>query len=206
MAELSATRKPPHSKIMADQQHKAPERIAIIGGGIAGIACLWGLRNLASGVHLYEANAHVGGHSHSFTLENNNNATTVDTGFIVAQEDMYPTDMSFSVSEGNGSMVWSGVSVGSFIGDWSRLCTPWFWRLVFDIVRFNIFATDIFGEKAKSHRTRRDNTETSDRKHHRLESVGEYLDRNRYSKQFKRYYLVPITASPWYEKENIVRY
>jgi predicted NAD/FAD-binding protein len=74
---------------MADQQHKAPERIAIVGGGIAGIACLWGLRNTTTEVHLYEADAYLGGHSHSFTLKNDKSVATVDTGFIVSQEDMY---------------------------------------------------------------------------------------------------------------------
>jgi predicted NAD/FAD-binding protein len=106
--------------------------------------------------------------------------------------------MSFSVSEDNGSMEWGGTSLWSFVGSWSRLCKPWFWRLAFDVVRFNFFATDIFSEKAKSCRTRQDETFSSDaKKQRKLESVGEYLDRKRYSEQFKRYYLIPTTAAPW---------
>lgn len=107
-----------------------------------------------------------------------------------------PTSMSLSASEDDGSMGWSSTSLWSFIGSWSRLCQPWFWRLAFDIVRFNFFATDIFAEKSRG--ILQDERSCSKLPQQpKLESVGEYLERNRYSKQFKRYYLIPMTASPW---------
>ena len=53
--------------------------------------------------------------------------------------------------------------------------------MLFDIVRFNTFATDILlAGQDKS-----------------MESIGEYLERERYSKQFRNNYLLPMTASVW---------
>lgn len=37
-------RQPPISKIMVEFQQKSKARIAVVGGGVSGIACLWGLR------------------------------------------------------------------------------------------------------------------------------------------------------------------
>lgn len=62
---------------------------------------------------------------------------------------------------------------------------------MFDILRFNFCATDIFAEK--SNKSRRDKTLDNER----LESIGEYLDRKGYSDQFKRYYLIADVAAIW---------
>lgn len=62
---------------------------------------------------------------------------------------------------------------------------------MFDILRFNFFATDIFAEK--SNKSRLDEPD----KNEKLESIGEYLDRHGYSEQFKRYYLIADVAAIW---------
>jgi predicted NAD/FAD-binding protein len=73
----------------SNQAHDLPKRIAIVGGGISGIACLWGLRNESSQVHLYEADNRIGGHANSVPFEGNDNVASVDTGFITMSEEMY---------------------------------------------------------------------------------------------------------------------
>lgn len=109
-----------------------------------------------------------------------------------------PTDMSFGVSEDNGVFEWGSTSFGSFVGKFSQLFSPWFWRLVFDIVRFNYFATDILSESWQSHSY---STKKAERnrlyQNAELESIGDYLDRQGYSEQFKRYYIIPMVAAPW---------
>ncbi|KAL2822228.1 hypothetical protein BDW59DRAFT_163821 [Aspergillus cavernicola] len=185
---------------MAPSQPRPPKRIAIVGGGISGIACLWGLRDSDYEVHLYEAEDKLGGHANSVPFHGNGNVRNVDTGFVVMNEGKYPhfsafikalgvetivTDMSFSVSDRDGSMEWASASFWAFVGGFSNLFRPWFWRLVFDIIRFNHFATDILEEKPES------------RKLDQLESIREYLTRQKYSAQFKRYYLIPMMAAPW---------
>lgn len=108
------------------------------------------------------------------------------------------TDMSFAVmEEGDGSMEWGSSSFAGFYGSLSRLFTLWFWRLVFDIIRFNFFATDILYEKTLEDLNQTQGTKKSGENKRRLESIGEYLDRKHYSQQFKQYYLLPMIAAPW---------
>ncbi|OGM44890.1 hypothetical protein ABOM_006125 [Aspergillus bombycis] len=185
---------------MTTRDSRPPKRVAIVGGGIAGIACLWGLRDSNYEVHLYEADDRLGGHANSVPFHGNGIVRDVDTAFVVTNEESYPqfsafikalgvetiaTDMSFSVSDSDGFRQWGSASFWSFVGCFSNLFRPWFWRLVFDIVRFNHFATDILHEKAECSKS------------DELESIGEYLTRQRYSRQFKRYYLIPMVAAPW---------
>jgi predicted NAD/FAD-binding protein len=107
--------------------------------------------------------------------------------------------MSFGVSEEDGTLEWGSSSLWGFIGSFSRLFSLWFWRLVFDMIRFNFFATDILSEK--SSRFEQCNGSYSDDKkpnqQQKLESIGQYLDRHHYSEQFKRYYIIPMVAAPW---------
>lgn len=99
--------------------------------------------------------------------------------------------MSTSVTEEDGPMAWSSTSLWNFIGSWSRLISPWFWRFMFDILRFNFCATDIFAEKSNASRHNKADSNG------RLESIGEYLNRKGYSEQFKRYYMVADVAAIW---------
>ncbi|GAM42815.1 hypothetical protein TCE0_044r17131 [Talaromyces pinophilus] len=98
--------------------------------------------------------------------------------------------MSTSVTEEDGPMAWGSTSLWSFI-DGSRFFSPWFWRFMFDILRFNFCATEIFAEK--SNESQHDKT----RDNERLESIGEYLKRKGYSDEFKRYYLIADVAAIW---------
>ena len=93
-------------------------KIAVVGAGIAGLSCAW----LLSGSHdvtVYEAEARLGGHSHTVDA----GSVAVDTGFIVYNEPCYPnlaalfahlevptraSEMSFSVSLDDGRLEYSG--------------------------------------------------------------------------------------------------
>ena len=107
--------------------------------------------------------------------------------------------MSFGVSEDDGAFEWASTSFGSFLGRFSHFFSLWFWRLVFDIVRFNCFATDILHDSHKRRKEGESESGESDRASHGhpLESIGDYLDREGYSEQFKRYYIIPMVAAPW---------
>ena len=118
-----------------------------------------------------------------------------------------PTDMSFGVSADGGTLEWGSTSLWSFIGSLKNLLSLWWWRLVFDIIRFNFCATELLSELSDA--TRRlsstplycnnekdfefDITPSIDK----LESIGEYLNRKNYSEQFKKYYIIPMVAAPW---------
>lgn len=211
-------------------------RVAIVGGGISGISCMWGLKDTDWDVHLFEAESRLGGHAHSVEFEGSGHSASVETAFVVMNEKSYrqsflyqswtarvrklidlsflagfssflkslkvvtaPTDMSFGVSVNHGAFEWTSASFRGFIGNLMNLFSPWFWRLVFDIVRFNNCATDILG-KPSAASDNLDSVHSQDdyNKHcgESLESIGQYLDRHLYSDQFKRYYLIPMGAAP----------
>ena len=67
----------------------APTRVAVVGGGIAGIACLWTLRESGFEVDLYEAEPSLGGHAHTAMFERNGHKTPVDMGFVAYNEETY---------------------------------------------------------------------------------------------------------------------
>lgn len=132
-----------------------------------------------------------------------------------------PTDMSFGVSTANGSLEWGSHSLWSFVGTVSNLFSPWFWRLIFDALRFSLFAMDICDpfelprQAAKQHDEERSSTPfliqleqslpaatatspTGDDLEARpVESIGDYIVRQGYSHQFLTYYLIPLVAAPW---------
>ena len=86
---------------------------------------------------------------------------------------------------------------------WNLFRLYW-WRLVFDVIRFNLFATDIVHERHESRPfsaslgqdSIREKADHSQKSSH-LESIGEYVSRKGYSPQFLKHYLVPMVASPW---------
>ncbi|RYP92151.1 hypothetical protein DL770_001732 [Monosporascus sp. CRB-9-2] len=188
-------------------------RVAIVGGGIAGIACSWELRKQDCTVDIYESDSRLGGHANSVPFKGTGESVDVDTGFIAMDEVTYPqfnaflkelgvntipTDMSFAVSTGNGVFEWSSNSIISFICNPSRLLSPWFWRLMFDVLRFYLFAQDIlFEEVAAEPSGKGANTLDDDPRATRLETIGDYLRRKRYSDQFRTYFLIPMVAAPW---------
>ncbi|KID63324.1 amine oxidase, partial [Metarhizium hybridum] len=190
----------------------SPRRIAIVGGGIAGIACSWELRKHSARnvrVDIYESESKLGGHANSVPFKGNGTSVDVDTGFIVMDEATYPrfntflgdlgiktipTDMSFGVTTTDKTFEWSSRSMGSFVATLTLLLSPWVWRLIFDIVRFSLFAEDILYERGT---TPRRGEEESCPMSTPLESIGSYLIRQGYSSQFTTYFLIPMVAAPW---------
>ena len=106
--------------------------------------------------------------------------------------------MSFGVATIDGTFEWGSTSFQSFVGKWSRLCSPWFWRLAFDIIRFTWFASDVLVEAPNSHGDSRQETLLDNElDEESFESIGHYLQRKRYSDQFLRLFLIPMVAAPW---------
>ncbi|KAL9113007.1 MAG: hypothetical protein Q9227_002872 [Pyrenula ochraceoflavens] len=68
---------------------KQSKRVAIVGGGVSGLAALWALESSPHIVDLYEAEERVGGHANTATFTRNDRSTPVDTGFIVYNETNY---------------------------------------------------------------------------------------------------------------------
>jgi predicted NAD/FAD-binding protein len=75
---------------MVSSQRKTPaKRIAIVGGGVSGIACSWTLREHDFDVDIIEAGDKLGGHANSVPFEGNGRSVEVDTGFVAFEEATY---------------------------------------------------------------------------------------------------------------------
>jgi predicted NAD/FAD-binding protein len=65
------------------------KKVAIVGGGSAGIAALWALNGTYHDVYLYEAADRLGGHTNTVNWKVGRFTAAVDTGFIVMNDDTY---------------------------------------------------------------------------------------------------------------------
>lgn len=167
-------------------------RVAILGSGISGLVAAHHLAREHE-IELYEAGAHVGGHTHTHQLELGGRQLAVDTGFIVFNRKTYPnfcrlldelgvaskeSDMSFSVREEATGIEWNGRNLDSVYAQRSNVLRPGFHRMVLDILRFNREAPELLenGDEIP---------------------LGEYLRSRRYSESFQRLYILPMGAAIW---------
>ena len=190
------------------------KRIAIVGAGISGLGCAYALRQQPGiEITLYEAGDHIGGHSNTVdltcTIDGKEIVHGVDTGFLVFNRKTYPrlvrlfeeiqapvspSEMSFSVSidasekdQGHRNIEWAGNDLNSFFGQRSNLLSLSFWRMAYDILRFNRMATKLAQEQiAAGHQYAKPD-----------ETIAQFLDRNRFSQSFKENYFLPMIGAIW---------
>lgn len=176
-------------------------KVAVIGGGISGLTAAYGLREHAH-VTLFEANDYIGGHTNTLDIELEGKQVAVDTGFLVYNERTYPnliklfnelnvktveSDMSFSVCLPELNIEWAGSNLNTVFAQRRNLLRPRFLRMLLEIVRFNKEATalvtevgraDLFASKAQI-------------------QLGAYLEQEKYSPEFRDWYLLPMAAAIW---------
>ena len=92
------------------------------------------------------------------------------------------SEMTFGVSRDMGAFEWSGTSLSALFAQPINALRPTFWRMIFDIVRFNLFSLDLLSSASAP----------SDEL-----TIGEYLEREGYSDAFRDDYLIPMTACVW---------
>jgi predicted NAD/FAD-binding protein len=126
-------------------------RIAIVGGGIAGLYAAH-LLHPHHDIQLFEAGSHAGGHTNTVDVTLDGVTTAVDTGFIVHNDRNYPLftalldelgvaaqdgEMSFSMSCALSGLEYSGSSLNTLFAQRSNLLRPSFYRMLGEILRFN---------------------------------------------------------------------
>jgi predicted NAD/FAD-binding protein len=117
----------------------------------------------------------------------------VDTGFIVFNDRNYPnferllgsagvaaqpSDMSFGVSDG-GDFEYNGSSPNGLFAKRAHLVTPWFHRMIADLVRFNRNARTLLAAGGEG------------------PSLGHWLDEGGYSRAFVERLIVPQASAVW---------
>ncbi len=170
-------------------------KIAIIGAGISGLTAAYRL-SIAHDVALFEANDYLGGHTNTVEVELDGERHVIDTGFIVFNDWTYPnfiklmdelgvrsrpTSMSFSVRCDSANLEYNGSSLNGLFAQRRNLLRPSFYRMLADIVRFNRDAPELVLNRPTTDET----------------TVGEFLARHCYSREFAEHYLLPMGAAIW---------
>jgi len=184
-----------------------PQRVAVVGSGIAGLAVASRLSEASADVTLFEAAGYFGGHTHTVDVELPAPGGTIvrhgiDTGFLVFNHRTYPqlvalferlgvetvaSEMSFSVqapasAAWSRGLEWSGCDLNTVFAQRSNLLRPRFLRMLADIARFNRLATGIAerGEEAEQ-----------------AEAIGDFLARHRFGDAFREGYFLPMIGCIW---------
>ncbi len=168
----------------------APKRIAVIGGGISGMAAAH-LLSKAHRVVLFEAEPRLGGHARTVKAGKRGDQP-VDTGFIVYNEANYPnltslfseldvpvvpSNMSFGASFKGGALEYGLASIDAIFAQRRNLMRPQFLRMVRDIKKFNDNALDAAKDPDIS--------------------IGDFLSILGTGKWFRDHYLLPFTGAIW---------
>ncbi|WP_203140882.1 NAD(P)/FAD-dependent oxidoreductase [Marinobacter mangrovi] len=178
------------------------QKIAVVGGGVAGLTSAWLLADHHD-VTLLEAADYAGGHTNTRPVELGGRSWPVNTGFIVFNDWTYPnfiklmerlgvaweeSDMSFSVACERTGLEYNGTSLNTLFAQRRNLLNPPFLNMIREILRFN-----------KQTRAELASGGISDD-----ETLGEYLNRNGYSRYFRNFYIVPMGAAIWSAPEIVL--
>lgn len=182
--------------------NESRQRIAVIGAGVSGLTAAW-LLSEHHDVQLFEAGDYAGGHTNTEMVHAGGKEWPVNTGFIVFNDWTYPnfirlmdrlgvasevSDMSFSVDCHANGLQYNGTSLNSLFAQRSNLLNLPFLKMIREILRFN----------------RETRADLASGAINDEETLGEYLNRNRYSRYFRNYYIVPMGAAIWSAPEIVL--
>jgi predicted NAD/FAD-binding protein len=175
--------------------NKSAAKIAVIGGGIAGLTAAYLLGDQYR-VTLYDRQEHLGGDVHTvFIPEGPSKSLPIDVGFSVFNEHNYPTFMrllkrleiavqnaetSFSYMNLNDNFYYSTKSIPGLFAQGGHFLSPSFYKFLLELKRFNRrMACDYKEQKLKNL------------------TVGDFLGRGNFPNVLTDYYLLPLRALVW---------
>lgn len=168
----------------------APRRVAVIGGGISGMAAAHLLAK-DHAVVLFEAEPRLGGHART-VMAGKRGDQPVDTGFIVYNKVNYPhlvrlfdelkvpvteSDMSFGASVRGGALEYGLRNLGSIFAQKRNALNPRYLGMLMDILRFNAHAADHATDPVMT--------------------IRDLLARLGSGAWFRDYYILPISGAIW---------
>ena len=171
------------------------QKIAVIGGGVAGIVSAYLLQQQHQ-VTLFEQNDYLGGHTNTIEITEGPDAgLAVDTGFIVLNDATYPlfrkflarlgvatrvSEMSFGFQCLQSGLVYAGNDLNGLFAQRRNLVNPSFYRFLQEILRF--------GRNAKKDLAAGTVPQVT---------LGEYLQQGKYQQFMIDNYLLPMAAAIW---------
>ncbi|HTB06896.1 MAG TPA: FAD-dependent oxidoreductase [Bacteroidia bacterium] len=169
-------------------------KIAIIGTGIAGMACGHFLQKQAD-IFFYEKNDYPGGHTNTITVDEDGKPIFVDTGFMVFNHVTYPnlvklfnelkvptfpTSMSFSVQFKPDGLEYCGSGLNGLFAQRKNIFNRRYIRMLKQIGRFNDESIKIL-----------DKPEYADY------TLGKYMEEKGFGDDMLWRYLIPMSSAVW---------
>ncbi len=171
-----------------------PQKVAVVGTGIAGNVAAYRLHRAGHNLTVYEADHHIGGHTHTHRVELDGEVQRVDTGFIVFNDRTYPnfvalleelgvesqpSTMSFSVRNDATGLEYNGTSLNGLFAQRRNLLRPGFIGMLAEILRFHREAPALLHDEGEQ------------------TTLGAYLEARRFGGRFVDDYLIPMGAAIW---------
>ena len=138
-------------------------RLAVIGAGISGLVAAY-LLSPEHAAKVFEANGHLGGHSHTVDVGLGSSSYPVDAGFVVFNETTYPNfvkllkrlgvswqhaNMSFSVTNARTGLEFGSRTVNGLFAQWRNLVRDSFYKLLYEGFSFlnKLYVKDLTGNE-----------------------------------------------------------
>jgi predicted NAD/FAD-binding protein len=168
-------------------------KIAIVGAGVSGLTVAH-LLHRDHEITVFEAADYPGGHTNTVRVDTEHATHHVDTGFIVYNDRNYPnferllrrigvegqpSDMSFAVSDEKGDFEYASTSANGLYAKRSHIATPWFQRMIADVVRFQRSVRELL------------------QGHGPGPSLGHWLEEQKFSRPFVERVIVPQASAVW---------
>ncbi|XDD52475.1 NAD(P)/FAD-dependent oxidoreductase [Leptospira sp. WS92.C1] len=149
---------------------------------------------------IYEKGSYIGGHTNTVDVVENNDVIPIDTGFIVFNHVTYPnlkrlfeelnvptkkSSMSFSVQHIPERLEFCGSGLNGLFAQRKNLLSPKFFRLLYNINRFNKEAPRSL-----------ENPKYQD------DTLEEYIVKEGYHQDLLNYYLIPMSSAVWSTPDN----
>ncbi len=145
-------------------------------------------------VDIYEANAYIGGHTHTHEVSSGGKTYAIDSGFIVFNQDNYPllsrlfeelgvvsqpTTMSFAVHHESSGLEYGTRTMDALFCQRRNLLSPRFIGMVRDVKRFYREAPALLEAPDPG------------------PTLGDYLDQHGYGTMFRDSHLLPMASALW---------
>ncbi len=170
------------------------ESLAIIGTGIAGMACAHFLQHKYD-LTIYEKNDYIGGHTNTIRVDEDGKDIFIDTGFMVFNHVTYPlltklfndlqvptkkTNMSFSVQHIPSGLEYCGSGLNGLFAQRKNIFSLRYIKMLMQIGRFNKESIKILDDPTYDEY-----------------SLGEYIKKEGYDKDMLWKYLIPMSSAVW---------
>ncbi len=170
------------------------QTLAIIGTGIAGMGCGHLLQKKYD-ITLFEQNDYIGGHTNTFSADEDGKPVFMDTGFMVFNFETYPnlcklfseikapikkTDMSFSVQYTPNGLEYCGSGLNGLFAQRKNIFNIKYIKMLMDISRFNKISVEILDDPR-----------------YQNYSLAEYIREFKFSEDMLWKYLVPMSSAVW---------